>query len=258
VADAPRILILTPVKNANRHWETYWHLVERLDWPKERLSLGILESDSTDGTYELLEAQRSVMEERLVRVTLHKRDFNFQIPKGVPRWEQAFQLARRQVLARSRNHLLFAALRDEEWVLWIDVDMTEFPADTIQRLLAHERDILQPHCVTEAGGETFDRNAWMHGETEGEMKTLADARGAEGPIRLDSVGGCLLLVKADLHRDGLIFPPYPYGRPSQRMRKRHPVWGNGEIETEGLAMMAFDMGVQCWGLADFEVIHGDG
>lgn len=255
MTDVPNILILTPVKNAIDHWGKYWSLIERLDWPKERLSLGILESDSTDGTFKMLEAKRGEMEARMARVTLHKRDFNFQMPKGIPRWEPAFQLARRQILARSRNHLLFAALGDEDWVLWIDVDMDEFPSHTIQRLLSHERDILQPHCVTKAGGPTFDLNSWIHSDVEGKPLTLADKRGVTGPVPLDSVGGCMLLVKADLHRDGLIFPPYRYGPPSAKMRNQHPVWGQGEIETEGLAMMAYDMGHQCWGLADFEVIH---
>ncbi len=31
--------------------------------------------------------------------------------------------------------------------------------------------------------------------------------------------------------------------------------GLGEIETEGLAMMARDMGVQCWGVPDLEIFH---
>jgi hypothetical protein len=39
------------------------------------------------------------------------------------------------------------------------------------------------------------------------------------------------------------------------MREKHPVWGQGEIETEGLAMMASDMGLQCWGLPDYIVTH---
>jgi peptide chain release factor subunit 1 len=33
------------------------------------------------------------------------------------------------------------------------------------------------------------------------------------------------------------------------------VWGKGEVETEGLGIMAQDMGYQCWGLPDLEVIH---
>jgi len=90
---------------------------------------------------------------------------------------------------------------------------------------------------------------------DGGTALLHDKRGADGPVRMDSVGGTMLLVKADLHRDGLIFPPYKYGVESTRMRNPHLVWGQGEIETEGLAMMAADMGVQCWGLPDCEILH---
>ena len=33
------------------------------------------------------------------------------------------ELYRRSILARSRNYLLSYALRDQEWVLWLDVDI---------------------------------------------------------------------------------------------------------------------------------------
>ena len=76
-------------------------------------------------------------------------------------------------------------------------------------------------------------------------------------VRLNSVGGTMLFIRADLHRDGLIFPPYFYGRASDAMRRRNPMLrsGTGEIETEGLAVMARDMGVQCWGLPNLEIRH---
>ena len=69
-------------------------------------------------------------------------------------------------------------------------------------------------------------------------------------MRLDAVGGTMLLVKADLHRDGLIFPSFPYGRPSPRARP-----GRGELDTEGLGLMAGDMGHQCWGMPHLEIRH---
>lgn len=59
-------------------------------------------------------------------------------------------------------------------------------------------------------------------------------------VEIDSVGGAMLLVRADLHRDGLVFPPFPYRR---------------YIETEGLAMMARDMGARIYALPNVEVIH---
>jgi hypothetical protein len=59
-------------------------------------------------------------------------------------------------------------------------------------------------------------------------------------VRVDSVGGTALLVRAELHREGLNFPAYSYG---------------GYIETEGLAMMARDMGHQCWALPQLRIVH---
>jgi hypothetical protein len=50
----------------------------------------------------------------------------------------------------------------------------------------------------------------------------------------------MLLVRADLHRDGLVFPSY-----SHRLY----------IETEGLAMMAADMGHRCWALPQVRIVH---
>jgi peptide chain release factor subunit 1 len=76
-------------------------------------------------------------------------------------------------------------------------------------------------------------------------------------VRLDSVGGTVLLVRGDVHRDGLIFPPFPYGGGSPAIRRPHPLGPGvcGELETEGLGIMALDMGYQCWGMPKLEVLH---
>jgi peptide chain release factor subunit 1 len=31
----------------------------------------------------------------------------------------------------------------------------------------------------------------------------------------------------------------------------------GELETEGLGIMAGDMGYQCWGMPNLEILHAD-
>ena len=61
-------------------------------------------------------------------------------------------------------------------------------------------------------------------------------------VRVDSVGGTALLIRADLHREGLMFPPYSH---------------RGYIETEGLAMMAQDMGQACHALPQLKIVHPD-
>jgi peptide chain release factor subunit 1 len=70
----------------------------------------------------------------------------------------------------------------------------------------------------------------------------------------------MLLVRADAHRDGLVFPPFWYGtlNPLIRDYVEHAPAGQGEIETEGLGLMAGDMGYQCWGMPNLEILHYPG
>ena len=241
-----RVLILTPVKDARRFLDGYLAGLHRLTYSSDRLSLGLIESDSADDTFAALEARLPDLCRHFRRVGLWKRDFGYRLPEGTPRWMPHVQLMRRAVLARSRNHLLMRALDDEDWVLWLDVDVIDFPPDIVERLLATGRSIVQPHCVLDYGGPTFDRNAWRdHGRLH------MDALREEGTlVRLDAVGGTMLLVRADIHRDGLVFPSFPYGRANPAARP-----GQGELETEGLGLMARDMGHQCWGMPGLEILH---
>jgi GT2 family glycosyltransferase len=249
----PTVLVLTPVKQAAAHLEAYFRALGGIDHPAELVSLGMLEGDSDDGTYELIAERLPELRSRYRRATLVRWDSGFRMPVEAQRWAPPFQLPRRVVLARARNRLLMAALDDEDWVLWLDVDVTAYPSDVIQRLLDAGKDIVAPHCVTEPGGPTFDWNSWReHGEVR--MDAL---RGGPDLVRLDAVGGAMLLVRADLHREGLIFPPYLYGRRSRFARDPNPFTGDdvGEVETEGLGMMAKDMGYECWGMPNLEIIH---
>lgn len=85
-------------------------------------------------------------------------------------------------------------------------------------------------------------------------------RGGEELVRLDGVGATMLLIRADLHREGLVFPTYLYGRRSPFARDPSPYddIGVGEVETEGLGLMAKDMGYECWGMPNLEIVHPNG
>jgi hypothetical protein len=256
MSSEPLILILTPVKDATPFLDQYVRNICALSYPAERISLGFLEGDSRDDTYTDLESRLQALRAHFHSVGLWQRSFGFRLPPGLPRWTEALQLPRRTALAKARNHLLSRALVDEDWVLWIDVDVVEYPHDIIERLLATGKDIVHPHCVCEYGGASFDLNAWA----DRGHRHMDDLRNRGELVRLDSVGGTMLLVRADAHRDGLVFPPFPYGNESPLVRARNPILGRGrgEIETEGLALMARDMGLQCWGLPHLEILHWDG
>jgi hypothetical protein len=241
------VLILTPVKNATAYLAGYFANLRALTYPPHLLSLGMLESDSADGTFAALEEPIGQLATQWRRAERWTREFGYRLPAGLPRWTGSVQLMRRSILARSRNHLLFRALDDEDWVLWIDVDVVEYPADIIERLLAVGRNIVHPNCVCIPGGPSFDRNARRG--PPGHL-LLSDLRDEGELVELDTVGGTMLLIRADLHRDGLIFPSFPYGQPNSRIRADLP-----ELETEGLGCMAWDMGHRCWGLPHLEIRH---
>jgi peptide chain release factor subunit 1 len=252
--DTPQatVLILTPMKTAASYLAGYFGGLEALTYPHELISLGVLEGDSSDDTFAALRQLMATACPRYYSKQLFKQDFGLTFPPDVPRHEHVYQATRRAVLARARNHLLFRALREHDWVLWLDVDVVEYAADILQQLIALDLDIVHPHCVLEYGGPSFDLNAWC----DSGRRHMEDLRG-RGRVRLDSVGGTMLLVRADRHRDGLVFPPFFYGVRSRWVRSPHPQRGEhlGEIETEGLAIMAKDMGIECWGLPDLEIRH---
>ncbi|PWC40661.1 hypothetical protein TSO352_00735 [Azospirillum sp. TSO35-2] len=256
----PKVLVLTPVKDARPHLPRYLELLARLDHDPARLSLGFLDSDSRDGTHDWLAARLPELRDRYRRVTLLRHDYGF-LPDG-PRWAPAIQRRRREILARSRNRLLAGTLEDEAWVLWLDADLVDYPPDLLTRLLAAGRDIVVPHCVL-PDGRTFDLNSFRldpDGEEDPRHRVdgifqpprgvgrryLDDFPVTGGPdqdiVPVDGVGGAALLVRADLHREGLCFPPFSH---------------RGYIETEGLAMMARDMGVTSWALPGLRIVHAD-
>ncbi len=258
-----KILVLTPVKNAQKHLQRYFELLFQLTYTHKLISIGLLESDSDDGTFDEIQKELPRLRNEFAKVDVWKKDFGFAIPANVPRWEPSYQVDRRAVLAKSRNHLLMHALTDENWVLWLDVDLTDYNADIIERLLQTGKEIIQPNCVKEYGGKSFDLNAWR----DNGKYHLHDLRAEGDIVRLHAVGGTMLLVKADLHRDGLTFPPYLYGKQNKYIRKNNQLKGiwcifnkktsQGEIETEGLAIMAADMGIECWGMPNLEIKHKD-
>jgi glycosyltransferase involved in cell wall biosynthesis len=240
------VLILTPLKDAAPHLATHVRLLTTLTYPHRQISLGFLEGDSRDDTADRLSGELRQLRREFAGADLWRRDFGFALPPGTHRSDPRIQPERRRVLARARNHLLSHALRDQDWVLWLDVDLTFYPPDIIERLLDVGKNIVQPHCVLDPGGPTFDQNAWR----EKGRYHLDDLRDEGAVVPLDTVGGTMLLIRADLHRDGLIFPPFPYRPGHPRARG-----GEGELETEGLGLMAADMGETCWGLPHLEIIH---
>ncbi|KAH0601086.1 hypothetical protein MHUMG1_02087 [Metarhizium humberi] len=188
------------------------------------------------------------------------------------RHKMANQKPRRAVMAKARNSLLFTTLGPAtSWVLWLDSDIVESPASLIQDLAQHNKDVIVPNCFQRYYNDDkkkmderpYDYNSWQDSDIAMQMaskmgpddillegypematyRTLMAHLSTDGgdqslAIPLDGVGGTALLVKADVHRDGAMFPPFSFYH---------------LIETEGFAKMAKRLGWQPYGLPNYKV-----
>lgn len=254
----PPVLILTPMKDATRFLPRYFELLDRLDYDKSALSLGLIEGDSADATHAMASSALKLRQNDYHRTRLIKQDQGLHLAGA--RWERDMQKVRRATLARARNFLLSSTLQDEAWVLWLDADLVDYPPDLLARLMAADKDIIVPRCVL-PDGRDYDLNSFRFDPARGPAEHprhmqdglhqpprgfgrayLGDLPPMLGPQSIDSVGGTALLIRADLHRNGLNFPAFSH---------------RGYIETEGLAMMAKDMGHTCWALPELIITHAD-
>ncbi|KAI8093506.1 Anp1-domain-containing protein [Halteromyces radiatus] len=261
------VLILTPLKNAAAYLPTYFDLVDQLDYPKSKLSLAFLVSDTTDDTVTLLRTQQRSWQHRYHSVHIYEKDFHFDLPED-QRHQFQLQPLRRSYMARSRNYLLSAALRPEhQWVLWLDVDVVKYPTSILQDLISVNEDVVVPNCLrlTEDGSFWgYDKNNWQETEAsltlqkeldpdyvllEGYYEFLTNRYlmvdmpthlGRFNKVPLDGVGATFTLVKADVHREGANFPSYAF---------QH------QVETEGFAKMAKAMGFGVYGLPGYIIYH---
>lgn len=253
------LAILVPLRDAAQHIEPFLKAINGLEYPKEKIKLVFCEGDSTDSSWELLQTAVEPLRKEYRDIMLLQKHVGTRIDRS-KRWKPQAQRARRAGIARVRNHLIDHGLdASDDWALWIDIDVWNFPAHIVQLLGSTGRRIVVPNCVTIPGGPSFDLNTFITVRPERDYRYyrstrhglyqppanfigrlhLSDVRHLER-IDLHSVGGAMLLVDAALHRGGLRFPEVPY---------------RDLIETEGFAALARDMGIIPLGLPRVEVLH---
>ena len=258
-----KIAILTPVSNFAGFLVHYFQLLCSLTYPHHLITVVLGEDSSLDNTFNVAvsHAEKLAKSFRDIRVVR----FNHTMPEntGFGKHDEFFQKKRRGHLAKARNMLLFEGIGDADIVLWIDADIIYFPPDLVQHLVGENKDIVVPACMFENHGnhkfDVYDRNSWQetnrslenlkhfdedHLKLEGYTRTmrlyLPDIKSSSHIVPLDGVGGCVLMIRADCHRKGLIFPTFVF---------------RNHIETEGLAKMAAKMDFGVYGLPQLQVVH---
>jgi mannan polymerase complexes MNN9 subunit len=212
-------------------------------------------------------------QDRFKSIIILRQDFDPPLPSQdeSERHKMQNQKERRSAMAMARNSLLFTTLGPAtSWVLWLDADIIETPPTLIQDLASHDKAIMVPNCFQRyTNKETkklderpYDFNNWQDSSTAQELAAnmgpddillegyadMATYRSLMAymqmgtsdiheEVPLDGVGGTTLLVKAEVHRDGAMFPPFAFYH---------------LIETEGFAKMAKRLGWQAIGLPNYK------
>ncbi|QDS76045.1 hypothetical protein FKW77_005396 [Venturia effusa] len=227
---------------------------------------------------QIQKTQKGPRKKRFASVTILRQDTESPLTSQdeSERHKMSNQKQRRAAMSKARNSLLFTTMGPTtSWILWLDADVVETPPSLIQDMASHNKPIIVPNCFQRYFNKEknamdirpYDYNSWIDSSTakqmaakmgpddillEGyaEMATyrslmafMADKSGngdAGHEVELDGVGGTALLVKADVHRDGAMFPPFPFYH---------------LIETEGFAKMAARLGWKSWGLPNYFVYH---
>ncbi|CCF59549.1 hypothetical protein KAFR_0H01390 [Kazachstania africana CBS 2517] len=274
-----RVLILTPMQTFHKqYWEnllqlTYPRELIELGFIIPRTKTG--ENALKELEIAIKKVQSDKKNQRFAKITILRQDSqSFDQLAEKDRHSILVQKERRAAMALARNELLFSTLGPHTaWVLWLDADIIETPPTVIQDMTSHDKSVLAANVYQKyfdndekkMAIRPYDFNNWRESDigleiaanmdeneiiVEGysEIATyrplMAHFYNADGQVtdemELDGVGGGCTLVKADVHRDGAMFPNFPFYH---------------LIETEGFAKMAKRLNYGVFGLPNYLVYH---
>lgn len=148
----------------------------------------------------------------------------------------------------------------------MDADVNVVPGGLVQNMVNSGRDIVEPICLRKVNSKwyNYDANAWV-GQRKVRSADQSESDFVPGPLNakhmhnmperskpfapLDSVGGTMLYVRAEVHRQGVVFPVH-YVIGSEWGRE-----GYDGIETEGLCYTAHFLSYKCWGMPKDVIQH---
>lgn len=271
------VLILTPM---SKFVPEYWANLNKLSYDHNLITLGFILPRTKEGDHALKSLESAIKKTqsnqgKFKKITILRQDSNSlesQLEKD--RHALKVQKERRSMMALARNSLVFSTMSPAtSWVLWLDADIIESPQTLLQDLMSHDKPVISANVyqryvddkTKQESIRPYDFNNWVESEeglkiaaglkddeivVEGyaEMATyrplMAHYYDANGDVStemaLDGVGGGAVLVKADVHRDGAMFPSFPFYH---------------LIETEGFAKMAKRLGYDVFGLPNYLVYH---
>ncbi|KAI8371859.1 Anp1-domain-containing protein [Blakeslea trispora] len=258
------ILVLTVLDHSEDYLDRYFDLLDASSYPNKLISIGLLLPDSSRQLSEIKTLQDR-WRHTFFEIDVFQKDFELDtkiddISLGLD--------SKRATIVKSKNFLLTAALKEyHSWVVWMDDKLHSYPATIFSDLMLADADIVVPNCLQyREDGEfwAYDRNNWQESDLSLRKQKDLDVTqvmmedynefavgrhllvdmptqtGIDHKVALDGVGTTFTMVKATVHREGAIFPPFVY--------QHH-------LDNEGFAKMAKSMGFTVYGIPGYVIYH---
>ncbi|KAI8082299.1 Anp1-domain-containing protein [Thamnidium elegans] len=256
------ILVLTHLQNDEMYLENYFKLLDKSSYANKLISIGLLVSDSTDTTlttaYQHVNRLQNRWRNQFHSIDVYQKDFGLDTIVDLE--------SKRLTLAKAKNFLLSTTLKEyHNWVVWVDVKLYSYPKNIFKDLMSMDVDIIVPNCLKKREDgivQGYDMNNWQESDQSLRYqqkvplnqvllkdetsiigrKLLVDMTTVTNydKVPLDGVGATFTMVKATVHREGAVFPPFVY---------QH------ELDTEGFAKIAKSMGFSVYGIPAYTIYH---
>lgn len=223
--------------------------------------------------------QTGPTENRFAKITILRKEPSVLDPVLRQRPVRALK-RQRAALASMRNSLVLATIGPKTaWVLWLDSDVVETPASLVQDLASYDKPLIVANCYQRQADDKLkpvDACSWQESAEQAEERAMklgpdeivvqdleegsstppvtgrallahmydpaVSKAGPEEAVPLDGVAATALLVKAQVHRDGAMFPPFAF---------------YNLVGSEGFAKMAARLGYNAWGLPNYLVYRSE-
>lgn len=163
------VLIGTPVKNSKPYLETYAHQLVRLDYPKEKITIVIIENDSEDKTWEFLNQKIAPFLKKFPyrAVHLEKRDLGFHL-SHFSRHRKETYIKRQECIDRTRQHIIDKYLKDNNYILWFDSDFEQVMPQALNIAISYNADVVI-HYLRLKDSTMYDTSTLSEGRFIGKL-----------------------------------------------------------------------------------------
>jgi mannosyltransferase OCH1-like enzyme len=146
-----KILIGIPAKNTAKFLPNLFNQLWSLDYDKKLITIVLAEGDSIDNTYSVCQ-QFAKSDHPFASVEVLKLDFGYHLGHDLHRYDTDKFPRRIKGLVETRNFIVNRYAKNNDYVWWVDSDFETIPTNTLNFLIACDKDIVIPALTHEKWG----------------------------------------------------------------------------------------------------------